>query len=848
MSANNRKSKTALGWIAILVLATVAGLLGGWHAHNKLLLEHLTAAKHYASAFLPEEMPSTNPKDLLPTSPVYQEIKHRLERLQGVDSRVRLLYLLRHDNTTGRVSFIADSQDGDSPELLHPGDEFAVGNNQALANTLRTGLPDARAPVADRDNNYIMAEYAPITARDAGQNEYILGVEALPVEWTAAYWREATPPFLYVWLLLGLPFGLYQTQRRHRQQREALRNLSEAMEQSHSAVMIVSLESRIEYVNAGLCQQIGFSRRELIGKLWRDFQQPETGAELLADMVATVHAGRSWHGEWFNRRKSGELYVVRGDISPVKNRDGRIISFVAVFEDMTESKRAETLLRAALDRAEAGDRAKSQFLATMSHEVRTPLNGIVGFTSLLAEMPLTAEAREYVQTIQTSGEALIQLTGDILDFARIESGSLKLESQPANPRAIVEDTLDLFAVQATARDVHLLHWVEDDVPAAILIDDARLRQVLTNLVGNAVKFTEKGSVSVTLRLIAGDPAWLSFEVRDTGIGIPPEHQKELFKPFRQVDESTTRRYGGTGLGLAISRNLVEMMGGQIDLVSVFGEGSTFTFKVPAIAVASLPRVPPRLNDLKLAVAAPNSACRDQLEALIKRWGATYVAAEHWSKLGGLEADVACIDLTKSDVVLLADAPVGFVPWPAARAFALVPIGLDGDLRRKLSVHFGQLISKPPHHDALAGIIAGVAAETIPDKPQQRSYGLNVLVVEDNVVNQRLVQRLLTNLGCKSAIAGNGRIGLEALTASPVPFDLVLMDLHMPELDGLGAISRIRGGAAGDNARSVWITVLTADARTEQKDKVFVAGANDYLVKPVGLTDLGRSLQRYVETR
>lgn len=843
MSAKNRQLRTATGWTAIAILSVAAGLLGGWHAHNKLLLAQLTSARNYASAFLPEEMPGAAAADLRPKSPIYLELKHRLERMQQVDQRLRLLYLLHHDNATGRTTFIADSQP-DNANLLHPGDEFKIDGNEALVETLRLGEPVARPPVAGKDGASIMTGYAPLTGRDGATTDFILGMEVWPAEWNLVYWREAIPPLLYVWLLLGLPFGIYLNLRRHRQQREALRNLSEAMEQSRSAVMIVSVESRIEYVNAGLCQQVGYSRRELIGKPWRDFQQVETSPELLAEMVAAVHAGRSWHGEWYLRRKSGELYVVRGDISPVKSRDGRIISFVAVFDDMTESKRAESLLRAALDRAEAGDRAKSHFLATMSHEVRTPLNGIVGFTSLLMEMPLTPEAREYVQTIQTSGEALIQLTGDILDFARIESGSLKLEAQPTNPRAVVEDAVDLFAVPANERGLHLLHWVEDDVPAAILIDDVRLRQILANLVGNAVKFTEQGSVSVTLQRIAGTPEWLRFSVKDTGIGIAVEHQGALFRPFQQVDDTTTRRYGGTGLGLAISRNLVEMMGGEIELQSVPGEGSTFSFKIPSHPIAGVPRTPPRLTGLKLAVAAAPGVCRDQLSALATRWGAIPVATDHWTKLAGLEADVACVDLAKEEVNILAEAPPGSIPWPVERAFALVPIGLESEVRKRLAVHFGQLISKPPHHDALAGIIAGVVAGAVPERPQPRAFGLNVLVVEDNVVNQRLVQRLLTNLGCRSALAGNGRIGLEALRASP--FDLVLMDLHMPELDGLGAISKIRGGEAGDAAQHVWITVLTADARSEQKDKVFQTGANDYLVKPVGLSDLGKSLQRFVD--
>ena len=229
-------------------------------------------------------------------------------------------------------------------------------------------------------------------------------------------------------------------------------------------MLIIDLEGCIEYANRGLCHQIGYSRRELIGRKWRDFQVAETPPEMLAELVSTVRSGKSWEGEWFNRRKEGTIYPVRGVITPVKRRDGSLSCFVAVFDDMTEIKRKEAELREARDLARAGDRAKGQFLATMSHEVRTPLNGIVGFTNLLLDTPLSVEQRDYVQTIRSSGEALIQLTGDILDYARIESGKLALEPAPCDPRECVEEALDLFAAAASAKNLELLHWIEDNVP------------------------------------------------------------------------------------------------------------------------------------------------------------------------------------------------------------------------------------------------------------------------------------------------------------------------------------------------------------------------------------------------
>jgi PAS domain S-box-containing protein len=656
---------------------------------------------------------------------------------------------------------------------------------------------------------------------------------------------------LYTWMLLGLPFGLSLAMRDSERQRNAVRNLSEAVEQSHSAVMIVDLSSRIEYVNAGLCQQSGYGRRELIGRSWREIQSVRDNPAVIAEMEATVRSGKTWQGEWINKRKDGVLYPARGVVTPVKRRDGELACFVAVFEDMSPIKKNEETLRAALERAEAGDRTKALFLATMSHEVRTPLNGIVGFTSLLFDTALTAEQREYVQTIQMSSEALIQLTNAILDFTRIESGALKIETQQANPRAAVEDTLDLFGVTAANKGIELLHWIDDDVPPVIQVDDARLRQVLGNLVSNAVKFTAKGAVEVTLRAEedggAGPGRWkLIFTVRDTGIGIAPENHDRLFKPFSQVDSSLTRRFTGTGLGLAISRNLVQMMGGNIQFESSLGHGSAFSFTVPVEAVPGVTRNLPELGILHVALCAAFGPFRDEFSRLTERWHLPLTVADDPSGLTGDLFEIAFVELSLDRARQLAAEPAGALPWPPQRGYAIVPMGLENDLRSALRTHFCQLINKPLHHDALMGLLAGIKPSDPQGKAFPRNLGLNVLIAEDNPVNQRLVQKLLMSLGCKTAIADNGLICVEMLRNAKTPFDLVFMDLHMPELDGLEAISRIRRGEAGSRFASIWITVLTADARLEQKEKVFTAGANDYLVKPVGLMELAASLRIYAK--
>jgi PAS domain S-box-containing protein len=521
-------------------------------------------------------------------------------------------------------------------------------------------------------------------------------------------WETMLARTLYVWLLLGLPWGAWLWRRRERRRDAAIRNLSTAIEQSHAAVMVTDLASRIQFANAGLCRQIGYAREELIGRRWQDFQQAETPPEVLAGLVATVRAGRSWRNEWYNRRKNGELYLVRGCVTPVMDRAGRLACFVAVFEDLTEFKRGELALQEALERAEAGERAKDRFLATMSHEMRTPLNGISGFTSLLAETELTAEQAEYVQSIRRSGDALIRLTEDILELARLEAGKLKLEATFCDVGQCIEDVLDTVAVAAGPKGLELLHWVEDGVPPTVLIDELRLRQVLANLVGNAVKFTEAGEVEVTVQAeraptFAASGQWLlSFVIRDTGIGIAPGHRERLFKPFTQADESSTRRYGGTGLGLAICKNLVELMGGQITVESGSGPGAIFHFTVPAGAEPMPARAPPDLTSRRLALCARPGSFRREFSRLARRWGAPLVEVDLPADLAAAVWDTAFVEVDAAFAAFLATQP----PWLPNRAYAIVPATLSQEVRTALRVHFILLLNKPLHHGALPYLLQG----------------------------------------------------------------------------------------------------------------------------------------------
>lgn len=499
---------------------------------------------------------------------------------------------------------------------------------------------------------------------------------------------------------------LLQPRPRATPQQAAIRSVSEAIEQSFSAVMITDLDSRIQYVNAGLCRQIGYAREELVGRKWQDFQQPETPPELLADLVATVRAGRPWRNEWFNRRKNGELYPVRGCVSPVTGADGQLACFVTIFEDLMEARRGDAAMREALERAAEGERSKSRFLSTMSHEMRTPLNGIAGFTSLLRGTPLTPEQDEYAENIRASCEALIQLTDDILELARMEGGKVALEPAFCDVRQCLDDVLDLQAVRAAEKGLELLHWVEEDVPPTVVVDETRLRQVLVHLIGNAVKFTREGEVEVTVRAeppptgAAGQ--WsIACTVRDTGIGIAPADLEKLFKPFSQVDESSTRRYGGTGLGLAISKNLVELMGGKIRIESAPGLGSTFSFSLPVAVESLAPRSPPDLGQRRVALVARPGSFRREFVQLARRWRVTLLELETPEELEAAAWDVGFVEVDPG----LARALAAREPRSPEKTYAVVSAGLPRDLRASLHGHFQLVLNKPLHHDALPYLIS-----------------------------------------------------------------------------------------------------------------------------------------------
>lgn len=585
------------------------------------------------------------------------------------------------------------------------------------------------------------------------------------------------------------------------------------------------------------------SRDQVVGTLNLGWQG--TGArgrdlrpvEALAPLVASAIQ---------NARLYGDVQVARADIA----------------RDMRALEAARDALRQTNEELERVSHYKSDFLATMSHEIRTPMNGVIGMTDLLLSTDLTPEQRDYTETIQGSGESLLTIINDILDYSRIESGKMELESIDFDVRRVVEDVADLLAPQAYAKGLEMATLIHQDVPQNLTGDPTRLRQIVTNLTGNAIKFTERGDVVVRVALHSrtNQRATLRLEVRDTGIGIPPEAQPRLFQSFQQVDTSTTRRYGGTGLGLAISRRLVEAMGGTIGVESVLGKGSTFWVEVPfAVPKEQARQVERDLDGVRVLVVDDNETNRRIFEYYLHDWGAIYDAVQsgpealdlmHQRLEQGRPFDVALLDMhmPEMDGIQLAHQ---IKADPKLTNTRLV---MAGSVMRETAEEpklFSACLMKPLRqrqlHDALTRAGAGYQQAPSPPLPREPQGTVSagtrghILVAEDNPVNIQVVVRLLQQRGYHVEVVNDGAAAVEA-TRRLQP-GLILMDCQMPDVDGYEATREIRRWEAQTGGH-VPIVALTAHALPQDEERALAAGMDAYLSKPLRPVALDSVLARW----
>jgi PAS domain S-box-containing protein len=560
-------------------------------------------------------------------------------------------------------------------------------------------------------------------------------------------------------------------------------------------------------------------------------------------------------------REDGTRVYLRWTVHPWRDAKGGVAGVVLVAQSI------DVLVRARQAALEAS-RLKSEFVANMSHEIRTPMNGVIGMTRLLLDTDLAPEQREYAEIIDSSGRALLEIINDILDFSKIEAGRMELEVSDFDLRRAVREVLGSFAEAAQAKGLELLCLIRHDVPSALRGDPGRLRQVLTNLVGNAVKFTEEGEVvlRVTLAEAAGEAVCVRFEVRDTGIGIDPALKPRLFQSFVQGDGSATRRYGGTGLGLAISKRLVSLMGGEIDVDSRPGRGSTFHFTARLLrqAPAVAERAPAaRLAGRRVLVVDDNATNRQILKQQLGYWGmrvsavdsgAKALAALHQAAAAGAVFDLAILDMKmpEMDGLTLARAIKGIGALEELRLVLLTSFGQRGHGAEAARIGISAYLTKPVDegdlYDCLAEVLGGDGRSPVAHLVTRHSLrearepaAAHLLVAEDNEVNQKVAVRILEKLGYTVEVAENGREAVEA--CGRVRYDAVLMDVQMPGMDGYEATRLIREREAGGPRTP--IVAMTANAMKGDREKCIDAGMDDYVSKPVTPAELQAVLARRV---
>ena len=634
--------------------------------------------------------------------------------------------------------------------------------------------------------------------------------------------------------------------------------LQSLMDHIPDSIYFKDTRGRFIKINRAKADKSGLgSPDEAVGKCDLDFFQPEHAKKSMADEQTIIETGEPLVEMeerliWPNHRRSWSSTTKL----PLLNLHGQVIGTCGISRDITKLKETELELERAKEDAETASRAKSEFVANMSHEIRTPLNGVIGMSELLLDTNLTISQREFAQAILDSGEALLMLLNDILDFSKIEAGKIELDPEPFDIREGIGAMMKSLAARAHQKDLELAYHIDPQIPDALTGDFGRLRQVLVNLVGNAIKFTERGEVvvDVALKESKNGEVDLQFVVRDTGIGIPHKKLDSIFTEFEQVDKSTTRRYGGTGLGLAIASRFVRLMGGEIGVTSRLGQGSTFTvsarFPISELKPGAKRRATVEsVRGLRVLVVDDNATNRRFLEEMLRNWGMvpeTVSNARHAFQRAKEELRAGHpFDLVISDVNM--PEMDGFELVEAIRQdgdLAATPIVLltsatrpgDASLCGQLGVRT-HLMKPVKQSELLNGITEslGIAEILVNEKSvattNDRSPArvLHVLLAEDSIVNQRLAVGLLKKWGHTVAIANNGKVAVELSKSDEI--DLVLMDVEMPEMDGLQATRAIREHERG-TTRHLPIIAMTAHAMKGDESRCLEAGMDAYLSKPI----------------
>jgi signal transduction histidine kinase/CheY-like chemotaxis protein len=643
--------------------------------------------------------------------------------------------------------------------------------------------------------------------------------------------------------LRNLEAGLERAADRTWEISEAQERAKSFFEAQGDVIVRRDATSAITYANDAFCALASQPRENLLGTTFALPVERQSEISTLADgtrvydqKIATSNGAR-----WIAWRE----VTMRADNGNEMQSVGR---------DMTDRIAAEHALAEARDQAEAASRAKSRFLAMVSHEIRTPLNGILGMADLLGDTPLSPEQMTYLKAVKTSGETLLTLIEEILDFSKIEAGKLELAARPFALAGLIEESVELLGPRAQAKGLEICCYVDERLPSRVIGDAARLRQVLFNLAGNAIKFTEHGGVSIVVEPGTGVHE-IIMSVRDTGIGMAAEDQSRIFLEFEQADSGAARKYSGTGLGLSISKRIIESMGGTIAVESTADSGSTFnvTLTLPRAADSEeSPFIPPNLTGHDILIVAPAEIEASLIARRLQRWGAR-------TRIVPDEAVAAALLPELSWSAVLVDHTLGMSASEAlarmaariSRRIVMVPPAMRNKLAVLRNAGFSSYLIKPVRAVSLAARFAAdetfdTSGAEISDTPREvlPGHSLSILVAEDNEINALLARALLVKLGHRPTIAASGAAAIESWRAArdaEAPYDHLLMDLHMPGMDGLEATRRIRSIEAEEATTRTPIIALTANASPEDRDACLAAGMDGFLVKPLNREQLANVL-------